>query len=71
MSLVPYKFIVQAVVQQVDKDDNVTGEPQTEPVVLFGCDALEAWARDFPEKLAAAGDPLEARDETDSAATEA
>jgi hypothetical protein len=46
----PYKFVVQAVVQETDADD-VTGESTTEPVVLFGCAALEQWARDFPDKL--------------------
>lgn len=53
--LKPYKFIVQAVLQRLDDDDgNVLGEAQTEPVVLFGCDQLAAWATEFPAKLAEA-----------------
>ena len=70
MSLKPYKFIVQAVVQQIDDDGNVRAELATEPAVILGCDALKAWADDFPDKLAAAEDPLKARDETDSAVAE-
>lgn len=48
----PYKFVVQAVPQQVDADGNVLGEAEATPVVLFGCDQLAAWAKDFPAKLA-------------------
>lgn len=48
----PYKFVVQAIPQQVDAEGNVVGEAETQPVTLFGCDALEQWARDFPAKLA-------------------
>jgi hypothetical protein len=56
MSLRPYKFIVQAIVQQVDEDGNVVGElpvgaPNGDPVVLFGCDQLAEWAEAFPDKL--------------------
>lgn len=54
MSLRPYKFVVQAVVQQTDEDGNVTGETTTEPATVFGCDQLAEWAKAFPEKLAAA-----------------
>ena len=54
MTLRPYKFIVQAVVQQIDDDGNVTGEVNTEPAVVFGVDALEQWARDFPQNLSKA-----------------
>lgn len=57
MSLRPYKFVVQAVVQKLDEDGNVVDEPSAEPVVLFGCDALAEWARAFPEKLAATEPP--------------
>ena len=52
MSLRPYKFIVQAVPQQVDEDGKVVAELTVEPVVVFGCDELAAWANDFPKKLA-------------------
>jgi len=51
-SLKPYKFAVTAIVQQVDSEGNIVGEVQSEPVVLFGCDMLEQWARSFPTKLA-------------------
>lgn len=56
MTVKPYKFLVQAIVQQVDDDGNVTGEMSTEQAVVFGCDALEQWARDFPVKLADAAE---------------
>lgn len=52
----PYKFVVQAVPQRLDDDGNVIGELETQPVVLFGCEALEQWARDFPVNLAAAAE---------------
>lgn len=54
MSLRPYKFIVQAVLQETDADGAVIGEPAAEPVTLFGCDALERWAREFPVLAASA-----------------
>lgn len=54
MSLRPYKFVVQAICQQIDDDDNVTGESTTEPAVVFGCDQLAEWAQTFPDKLAEA-----------------
>lgn len=47
----PYKFIVQAVVQEVE-DDVVVGERTTEPAIVFGTEALEAWAQEFTDKLA-------------------
>ncbi len=50
MTLRSYKFVVQAIVQQVDEDGNVAVEVQSEPVVIFGTAALEQWARDFPNK---------------------
>lgn len=53
----PYKFIVHAVVQQVDNDGTVTGEASVEPVTVFGCDALKQWADDFTDRLAEAGQP--------------
>jgi len=54
MTLRPYKFVVQAVVQEVDDEDNVTGEVIAEPAIIYGVSSLEQWARDFPEKLASA-----------------
>lgn len=47
----PYKFIVQAVVQEVDPDGNVITEHAAEPVQIFGCDQLAVWAEEFPENL--------------------
>lgn len=50
----PYKFIVTPVVQVLDADGNVVDEGQGEPVTVYGCDALEQWAREFPDNLAKA-----------------
>jgi len=50
--LLPYKFIVQAVVQQIAKDGQVLGEVSSEPVQLFSTDQLAAWASNFPSSLA-------------------
>lgn len=55
MPLRPYKFLVQAIAQEHD-GDTVTGERASEPVTVFGCDQLEQWARDFPDKLATAAE---------------
>lgn len=52
MSLRPYKFVIQAIVQQVE-DDTVVGENVSEPVTLFGADAVVEWAESFTDKLAA------------------
>jgi len=52
MTLRPYKFIVQAVVQKLSKDDQVLGEVSSEPVQFFGTDQLATWASDFPSSLA-------------------
>lgn len=51
MNLRPYKFIVQAVVQQVEGDD-VVGESAAEPVTLFGAQAVVEWAEGFADQLA-------------------
>jgi hypothetical protein len=50
VTLRPYKFIVQAVVQETN-EDAVVGEQTTEPVTLYGCDALAEWAGKFTERL--------------------
>lgn len=52
MTLRPYKFIIQAVVQQIE-DDAVVGETASDPVTLFGSEAVVEWAESFAEKLAA------------------
>jgi hypothetical protein len=49
----PYKFIIQAVVQEVE-GKTVVGEQVAEPITVFGCEALEKWAREFPETLKSA-----------------
>ena len=51
MSLRPYKFIVQAIVQEVE-GDVVVDEKTAEPVTLFGCEAVAQWAQEFKAKLA-------------------
>lgn len=62
MTLRSYKFLVVAVVQNVDDEGNVTGESHYaqkdgQPIVIFGTDALAKWAQDFPAKLASAQPP--------------
>jgi hypothetical protein len=56
--LKPYKFLIQAVAQQIDDDGNVVGESvisaNGEPFTVFGCDSLAEFATAFPGKLAAA-----------------
>lgn len=52
MSLRPYKFIVQAIVQELDDAEVVTGEKEAQPVVVFGVESLVSWANDFPKNLA-------------------
>lgn len=51
----PYKFLVSAVVQVIE-DDRVVDERETEPMIVFGCDRLEEWARAFPEAIQTAKD---------------
>ena len=48
----PYKFVVQAVVQECDEAGNVTGEAAAEPVTIYGTDVLAVWATTFAERLA-------------------
>lgn len=55
-NLVPDRFIVTAIVREVDDDGTVIAERQTEPVVCFSTDQLVAWAGVFPDKLAASLD---------------
>lgn len=47
----PYKFVVQAVVQELDGDDSVITEHPAEPVQLFGCEQLIEYATTFEENL--------------------
>jgi hypothetical protein len=65
VSFRPYKFIVQAVLQKVDAEGVVLAEASTEPVVVFGCEALADWASEFTEQLEEtnrAGLPIGGRD---------
>ena len=57
MSLQPYKFIIQAVAQQIDDNGDVTGEATLEPVIVYGCDRLAEWATAFPDRLASLKEP--------------
>lgn len=54
LELKPYKFVVQAIVQQTDSEGRVISETAAEPVTIFGCQSLEDWAKDFPHKLKSA-----------------
>lgn len=61
MTLRPYKFRVQAVVQEIDDQGNVIGERSVtatpgEPFEIYGCEALSEWATAFPDTLAAAAE---------------
>lgn len=53
-TLRPYKFVVQAIAQEIAEDGTVVGEAEASPVVVYGCDALAKWADEFPGKLAEA-----------------
>lgn len=54
MTLRPYKFVVQAVVQELDQDGNVVAEHTTDPATVYGCAQLVEWASVFPAKLSEA-----------------
>jgi N6-adenosine-specific RNA methylase IME4 len=49
----PYKYLVVAVLQELDDDGHVIGERATEQNVIYGSDALATWAEDFDTSLAA------------------
>lgn len=53
MTLRPYKFVIQAVCQQLDDDQEVVGERMTEPVTVFSLEELVRWTEAFPARLAA------------------
>lgn len=53
MELRPYKFQIVAVAQQVDANGTVVGEVASDPVIVYGRDGLEQWARECPDKFAA------------------
>lgn len=52
MRLRPYKFIVYAIVQELDDTGAVVGEVTGMQHTKYGCAALEEWARAFPANLA-------------------
>lgn len=52
-SLRPYKFLVLAVLQQVDEGGNIIGEAQPQqPDAVFGVDGLARYAAGFEAALA-------------------
>jgi hypothetical protein len=53
MTYKPFKFVVTAVVLSMD-DDQILGEVESNPVTLYGIDALVEWAQVFEENLATA-----------------
>lgn len=53
-SLKPFKFVVQAVVLEVDGTGGVVGERPGEVLTIYGTKQLEEWARGFEAKLAEA-----------------
>jgi hypothetical protein len=53
MSYKPFKFVVTAVVLSMD-DDQILGEVESNPVTLYGVEALVEWANSFEENLATA-----------------
>jgi hypothetical protein len=50
-TLRPYKFVVQAIVQRVGQDGQVTGEVIGQQLEVFGCEGLAEWASDFADRL--------------------
>ncbi len=50
MSLVPDRFIITAIVREVE-DGKVIAERQAEPVAVFSCEQLIEWANQFAERL--------------------
>jgi hypothetical protein len=54
MTYKPFKFVVTAVVLKVEDDDQILGEVESNPVTLYGVDALVEWAQAFEENLATA-----------------
>lgn len=51
MSLISDRFVITAIVREVDEDGTVVAERQAEPVVCFSPAQIVAWAEAFPEKL--------------------
>jgi hypothetical protein len=54
MSYKPFKFVVTATALQTDDDDQIIGEAHSDPVTLYGVEALVEWAQGFEESLATA-----------------
>jgi hypothetical protein len=52
--LTPYKFIIQAVMLDLDENGDVRGEAVAQPEQVFGVDALHDYADAFPAKLSQA-----------------
>jgi hypothetical protein len=50
-TLKPFKFVVTGVALKTDGSGKVLGEVTTEPVALYGVEALKEWAEGFEENL--------------------
>ena len=51
MTLKPFKFIVTAILLDVDDGGEPAGEVATDPVSIYGAENLERWAREFEANL--------------------
>lgn len=51
VDLTPFKFIVQGVALKTDGTGAVLGEVTTDPVALYGTDAVKEWLDGFAENL--------------------
>ena len=51
MELKPFKFIVQAIMLEMDDEGNPVGEKASDPMSFYGLDALKEFARDFDQHL--------------------
>jgi len=50
----PYKFLITAIIQEVDDEGRIVQELSTEqPAVAFGVDGLQRYAETFEMELAA------------------
>jgi hypothetical protein len=50
----PFKYVLQAILLEVDGTGAVLGERPTEPVVVYGVDRVVEWANTFADELAKA-----------------
>ena len=59
-TLKPFKFLIQGVALSTDGTDKVLGEVTTEPVTIYGVEALKEWADGFEANLARAAEQQQA-----------